>query len=85
MTTPSAAAQKCLTESDQHALAQREIVCQKCDANKKLIETAYNACVERNKPASTILDKVELDIGIATLSFGLGALFVGSHCLGLCK
>lgn len=79
------AAQKCLTESDQHALALREVVCQKTELNKKIIEDAYNKVVAESKPQPSIIDKIEFDTGVFIVGVGFGALIVGSHCFGLCR
>jgi hypothetical protein len=75
----------CISEQGVHALAERERKCQKCDLDLKTIKAAYEVNLKETHPKLQVWQQPTFVIGGFAVSLGLGALFVGSHCFGLCN
>lgn len=77
--------EKCYSMDQVHSLAQREVSCQKCEADSSIIKQAYADCVSTSKPPETLSDKLKGEFLGYTVSFGFGVLVAATHCFGLCK
>lgn len=74
-----------MTHDQVHALAERETQCEKCEIDLFITDAAYKACTENSKPSMSVEKALTIELGIVTVSFGLGVLFHASKCLGLCR
>lgn len=75
----------CFSKQALHALAQRELVCEKTMLDLDTKNKAYEELINEGHTNFQFWQEPGFVIGGFVVSFSLGAAFVGTHCFGMCK
>ncbi len=75
----------CLDDQTLHALAEREKSCQKTELNFDTVNQAYQEHLKEIHTGEQFWQTPVFLVGGFAFSFGVGALFVGTKCFGLCR